>query len=182
MADHAPQLVYAQVKFPGERGLVAGDVASNISLWDERIRQEDLIRAARSVGIHDFISGLPGGYEALVVERGATLSTGQRQLLSFARALAYDPQILVLDEATSSVDTETELRIQKALEVLLRGRTSIIIAHRISTIQNADRIIVMHRGRVRETGDHASLLERKGIYFRLHQLQYRQAGLLTRRT
>ncbi len=162
--------------------LFAGDVASNISLWDERIRQDNLVRAAKSVGIHDFITGLPGGYGATVVERGATLSTGQRQLLSFARALAYDPQILVLDEATSSVDTETELRIQKALEVLLRGRTSIIIAHRISTIQNADRIIVMHRGRVRETGDHASLLERKGIYFRLHQLQYRQAGLLTRRT
>jgi len=161
--------------------LFAGDVGSNISLWDERITEAAMVRAARSVGIHDFVAGLPGAYAAEVAERGATLSTGQRQLLSFARALAYDPQILVLDEATSSVDTETELRIQRALEVLLEGRTSIIIAHRISTIQNADNIIVMHRGRVRETGDHASLLAEKGIYYRLHQLQYRQSGLKSRR-
>jgi len=161
--------------------LFAGDVGSNINLWNEDIRSEDLVRAATSVGIHDFISGLPGGYDAEVAERGATLSTGQRQLLSFARALAYDPQILVLDEATSSVDTETEIRIQEALEILLKGRTSIIIAHRISTIRNADRIIVLHRGRVRETGNHASLLEQKGIYYRLHELQYRQSGLMARR-
>lgn len=161
--------------------LFAGNVASNISLWNERIDREALVRAAKSVGIHEFISGLPGGYGGDVAERGTTFSTGQRQLLSFARALAYDPQILVLDEATSSVDTETEIRIQEALEVLLRGRTSIIIAHRISTIQNADRIIVLHRGRVRETGNHASLLKQKGIYYRLHQLQYRQAGLMARR-
>jgi ATP-binding cassette subfamily B protein len=161
--------------------LFAGDVGANISLWDERIGEQALVRAAKSVGIHEFIAGLPGAYGAGVAERGATFSTGQRQLLSFARALAYDPQILVLDEATSSVDTETELRIQRALEVLLEGRTSIIIAHRISTIQNADRIIVMHHGRVKEAGDHGSLMEQRGIYFRLHQLQYRQAGLLARR-
>jgi ATP-binding cassette subfamily B protein len=119
-----------------------------------------------------FIRRLPGGYEAEVKERGATFSMGERQLLSFARCLAFDPRILVLDEATSSVDTETELLIQDALRRLMRGRTSLVIAHRLSTIQDVDRIVVLHKGQVREEGTHQELLARRGIYYRLYQLQY----------
>ena len=119
-----------------------------------------------------FISRLPEGYHEPVTERGSTLSGGQRQLLAFARAIAFDPDILVLDEATSSVDTETELLIQDALERLMASRTSIVIAHRISTIRSADRIIVLHKSEIREMGTHDSLLAQGGIYHRLHQLQY----------
>ncbi len=121
---------------------------------------------------HDFISELPSGYAEPVRERGNNFSTGQRQLLSFARALAYDPAILVLDEATSSVDPETEGLIQEALETLLEGRTAILIAHRLSTIERADRILVLHRGEVRESGTHAELLARGGIYAKLYRLQF----------
>jgi len=125
------------------------------------------------VGASRFIEQLPGQYDEEVKERGATLSVGQKQLISFARALAYHPKILVLDEATSSVDTETELLIQTAIKKLLHGRTSIVIAHRLSTIQTADMIIVMHKGEIRETGTHQKLLALGGIYYKLYQLQYK---------
>ena len=133
---------------------------------------------AKLVGADKFISELPGKYDEIVKERGATLSVGQKQLISFARALAYNPQILVLDEATSSVDTETENLIQKAIEKLLVGRTAIVIAHRLSTIQNADKIIVMHKGEIRETGNHQELLAKRGIYYKLYQLQYKDQEIL----
>ena len=120
-----------------------------------------------------FIARLPEGYDTAVAERGATLSTGQKQLLSFARALAFDPRVLVLDEATSSVDTETELLIQDALRVLMADRTTIAIAHRLSTIQDVDKILVLHKGQLRESGTHQQLLALRGIYYRLYQLQYK---------
>jgi len=128
------------------------------------------------VHAHEFIERLPGGYEAIVQERGATLSAGQRQLLAFARALAHDPQVLILDEATSSVDTQTEAHIQDALRRLMRGRTSLVIAHRLSTIQDVDRIVVLHHGKVREIGTHAELMALGGIYHRLYQLQALRAA------
>ena len=152
--------------------LFSGTIASNIRLGspipDERVRE-----AARTVHVHRFIEALPEGYATEVKERGSTLSVGQKQLLSFARALAHDPRVLILDEATSSVDTETEQLIQDALRVLLRGRTAIVIAHRLSTIQNVDEILVLHKGRIRERGTHQELLLRRGIYWRLYQLQYK---------
>jgi ATP-binding cassette subfamily B protein len=130
--------------------------------------------AATAVHADTFIESLPAGYAAPVAERGATLSVGQKQLLSFARALAFDPRILVLDEATSSVDTETELLIRDALHTLMAGRTTIAIAHRLSTIQDMDNILVLHRGRLREEGTHQELLAKRGIYYKLVQLQYRE--------
>ncbi len=153
--------------------LFSGTIRSNISMNNEGIGLEKIKQAAGIVGADKFIEALPGKYDEGVKERGATLSVGQKQLISFARALVYDPQILVLDEATSSVDTETELLIQKAIEKLLVGRTAIVIAHRLSTIQSADKIIVMHKGEVREMGNHQELLALKGIYYRLYQLQYK---------
>ena len=156
--------------------LFSGTIASNIRLGsaidDARVRE-----AARAVNIERFVASLPSGYDTEVRERGATLSVGQKQLLSFARALAHDPRILVLDEATSSVDTETEALIQEALAVLLRGRTAIVIAHRLSTVQNVDQILVLHKGRVRERGTHQELLARRGLYWRLYQLQYKDQEL-----
>lgn len=157
--------------------LFSGDIKTNINLGHEDIPIERVKAAARVVGAHRFIEQLPGEYDAEVKERGATLSVGQKQLLSFARALAFNPKILVLDEATSSVDTETEILIQKAIKKLLQGRTSIVIAHRLSTIQNADKIIVLHKGEVREMGTHQELIGRDGIYRKLYQLQYKDQEL-----
>lgn len=154
--------------------LFSGTIKSNISLGSEEISDEQIIQAAKIVGAHDFISKLPNGYDEEVKEKGATLSVGQKQLISFARALAFNPQILILDEATSSIDTETEELIQNAIEKLLAGRTSIVIAHRLSTIQNADKIIVMHKGELKEMGTHQELLAKRGIYYKLYQLQYKE--------
>lgn len=152
--------------------LFRGDVAYNITLGRAEIGPERMIAAARAVHAHDFVARLSAGYAEPVRERGNNFSTGQRQLLSFARALAYDPAILVLDEATSSVDPETEGLIQDALDQLLENRTAILIAHRLSTIERADRIVVLHRGEVREIGTHAELLGRNGIYAKLYRLQF----------
>jgi ATP-binding cassette subfamily B protein len=154
--------------------LFSGNIADNITLGDESIGMERVREVAALAGADGFIERLPGGYATEVKERGATLSVGQKQLLAFARALAYDPEILILDEATSSIDTESEQLIQRAIERMLKGRTSIVIAHRLSTIRNADKILVMHKGRVREQGTHQELLELGGIYFRLYQLQYKE--------
>src|SRR4029077_8124453 len=152
--------------------LFSGTIAGNLRLGDPTLSDHDVERAAREVHAHDFILRLPGGYGEPVRERGATLSVGQRQLLAFARALACDPSLLVLDEATSSVDTQTEGLLQRALRRLMRDRTSVVIAHRLSTIQDVDRIVVLHHGRIRESGTHAELLAKRGIYFRLYQLQF----------
>ena len=154
--------------------LFSGTIASNIRLGETAIGDEAVRRAAAAVHASRFIDQMPGGYGTAVAERGATLSVGQKQLLSFARALAFDPRILVLDEATSSVDTETELLIRDALHTLMRGRTTIAIAHRLSTIQDMDKILVLHHGRLRESGTHQQLLAQRGIYFKLFELQYRE--------
>ena len=148
-------------------------LTSNISMSNDTIPHEKIMEAARTVGADKFIDLLPNKYDEIVKERGATLSVGQKQLISFARALAYNPQILILDEATSSVDTETEMLIQNAIHKLLVGRTAIVIAHRLSTIQNADKIIVMHKGEIRESGTHQELLAKRGIYYKLYQLQFK---------
>jgi ATP-binding cassette subfamily B protein len=153
--------------------LFSGTVAGNIRLGTARIQDADVEQAAEDVNLADFIRSLPGGFKEEVRERGSTLSTGQKQLISFARALAHSPKILILDEATSSVDTETEFRVRDALNRMVEGRTALIIAHRLSTIQRADKIIVMHKGQVRETGSHQQLLAQRGIYYKLYQLQYK---------
>jgi ATP-binding cassette subfamily B protein/subfamily B ATP-binding cassette protein MsbA len=154
--------------------IFAGDIAGNIRLGNASVTDEKVHEVARHVNAERFIERLPGGYRETVHERGSTLSTGQRQLLAFARALAFDPRILILDEATSNIDTETEVLIQDALRKLMAGRTSIVIAHRLSTIQHADRILVMHKGKVREAGTHQELLAARGYYYRLYRLQYAQ--------
>ncbi len=156
--------------------LFSGTIAGNIRLGDDSIDDARVRDAARAVHAHRFIESLPGGYDARVAERGATLSVGQKQLLSFARALAFDPSVLILDEATSSVDTETELLIRDALRVLMSGRTTLAIAHRLSTIQDMDKILVFHKGRLREAGSHQQLLTMRGIYYKLFQLQYKAAN------
>lgn len=154
--------------------LFFGTIKSNIGMGNPGISNDDITRAAAIVGADKFIEKLPLKYEEPVKERGATLSVGQKQLISFARALAHDPQILILDEATSSVDTETEKLIQDAIGKLLKGRTAIVIAHRLSTIQNANKIIVMHKGEIKETGNHQELLSKRGLYYKLYQLQYKE--------
>ncbi len=154
--------------------LFTGTIADNIRLGNRDIGDAEVRRAAATVHASPFIEALPQGYDSPVAERGATLSVGQKQLLSFARALAFDPAVLVLDEATSSVDTETEMLIQDALHVLMEGRTTIAIAHRLSTIQDMDQILVLHKGEVRESGSHQALLAQRGIYFKLYQLQYKE--------
>jgi ATP-binding cassette, subfamily B, multidrug efflux pump len=153
--------------------LFSGTIGGNIRLGTERISDEQIHKAAEDVNLGDFIRSLPKGFEEEVRERGSTLSTGQKQLISFARALAHNPSVLILDEATSSVDTETEFRVRDALSRMVEGRTSLVIAHRLSTVQRADKIIVMHKGHVREVGTHQQLLAQRGIYFKLYQLQYK---------
>ena len=154
--------------------LFTGTLESNVKLGTETIDRATAERALREVGLGPFVGSLPQGIETAVTERGATLSVGQRQLVSFARALAHNPKFLILDEATSSVDTKTELLIREALDRLLEGRTSVVIAHRLSTIQHAHRILVFHKGRLREQGSHQELLALRGIYYRLYQLQYKE--------
>ncbi len=154
--------------------LFGGSVLENITLGNPNITREQVEQAAELLGAKDFIEKLPGGLDYDVMERGATLSVGQRQLISFVRAMVYNPGILILDEATSSVDSETEATIQQALEVMLKGRTSIVIAHRLSTIQNADQIIVLDKGEIIERGTHTELLDRDGAYAQLYKLQYKE--------
>jgi ATP-binding cassette subfamily B multidrug efflux pump len=156
--------------------LFSGTIAENIRLGNAGLDDDQVRRAAEAVHADAFIAQLPDGYRTAVAERGSTLSVGQKQLLSFARALAFEPRVLILDEATSSVDTDTELLIRDALHVLMAGRTTIAIAHRLSTIQDMDRILVMHKGHLRESGTHQELLAQRGIYYRLFELQYKTAG------
>ena len=156
--------------------LFSGSVMDNITLRNPSITREAVIEAAKMLDMHDFIHQLPGGYDYNVMERGNTLSLGQRQLISFIRALLYDPAILILDEATSSVDTESELLIQKAIDTLIADRTSIVIAHRLSTIRKADKIIVLDKGEIKEMGNHESLLAHGGFYAKLHQMQFERKG------
>jgi ATP-binding cassette subfamily B protein len=153
--------------------LFTGTISDNVRLGSTWITDERLERACDEVNVGDFIRTLPLKFAEPVRERGATLSTGQKQLISFARALAHDPGILILDEATSSVDTETEQRVRLALSRMITGRTSVLIAHRLSTIQRADTILVMHKGQLRERGNHQELLTHRGLYWKLYQLQYR---------
>jgi ATP-binding cassette, subfamily B, multidrug efflux pump len=157
--------------------LFSGTIAENIRLGTTDVTDARIERAAEEVNVADFIRALPHGFDEPVRERGSTLSTGQKQLISFARALAHDPKVLILDEATSSVDTETEVRVRSALSKLVEGRTSVIIAHRLSTIQQADKILVMHKGKLRELGTHQQLLAERGIYWKLYQLQYKDQEL-----
>jgi ATP-binding cassette subfamily B protein len=159
--------------------LFTGTMQENIRLGNEEITEARLRQAARDVNVLDFIETLPLGFDEPVQERGSSLSTGQKQLINFARALAYNPRILILDEATSSVDTDTELRIRGALERMVEGRTSVLIAHRLSTVQRADTILVMHKGQLREMGSHQQLLTQRGIYWKLYQLQYKDQEQLS---
>jgi ATP-binding cassette subfamily B protein len=152
--------------------LFSGSIADNIRLGNNAIDDERIVWAAREVYADEFVQKIPENYASEVKERGAGLSVGQKQLISFARALAFDPKILVLDEATSSIDTETEQLIQQAVERVMQQRTSLIVAHRLSTIQKCDRIMVFHHGELREAGTHNELLAQRGLYWRLYQLQY----------
>ncbi len=152
--------------------LFSSSIAYNIHLGDKRITQEKMEEAAKAVGVHDFIMSLPGGYAYEVMERGATLSVGQRQLISFVRAMVRNPKIIVLDEATSSVDSDSEVMIQQAIATLMKGRTAVVIAHRLSTIRNADQILVMDKGEIKERGNHEELLKQGGLYATLYHLQF----------
>jgi ATP-binding cassette, subfamily B, multidrug efflux pump len=156
--------------------LFSGTIAGNVRLGRADLDDEQVRRALAAVHAAPFVERMPHGLNTPVAERGATLSVGQKQLLSFARALAFDPRILILDEATSSVDTDTEYLIRDALKVVMRGRTTIAIAHRLSTIQDMDRILVLHKGELRESGTHQELLGRRGIYHRLYQLQFKDSA------
>lgn len=156
--------------------LFSGSIMDNITLRDERVSRQQVEQAARLIGLHEFITQLPGGYDFNVRERGGMLSMGQRQLISFIRALLYNPSILVLDEATSSIDTESEILIQEATEKLIHNRTAIVIAHRLSTISKADQIIVLDKGEIKEAGTHESLLRHQGFYYRLHNMQFKKEG------
>jgi ATP-binding cassette, subfamily B, multidrug efflux pump len=157
--------------------LFTGTIGSNIRLGTNRISEDDVSEAADQVNLLPFIEVMPARFDTPVRERGSGLSTGQKQLISFARALAHKPRVLILDEATSSVDTDTELRVREALSRMVSGRTSLVIAHRLSTIQRADQILVMHKGQLREIGTHQELLAKRGIYWKLYQLQYKEQEL-----
>jgi ATP-binding cassette subfamily B protein len=157
--------------------LFSNSIYHNITLGNPAISREQVMEAAEHVGARKFIEKLPGGLDYNVMERGATLSVGQRQLISFVRAMVYNPEILILDEATSSVDTETEELIQESIEKIMKGRTSIVIAHRLSTIQKADQIVVLHKGEIVETGTHETLLEKEGYYTQLHQMQLKMMAI-----
>ena len=157
--------------------LFSNSIYHNITLGNPTITKEQVMEAAELVGAWKFIERLPGGLDYNVMERGSTLSVGQRQLISFVRAMVYNPEILILDEATSSVDTETEELIQESIEKMMKGRTSIVIAHRLSTIQKADQILVLHKGEIVETGTHESLLEKGGYYTQLHQMQLKTMAI-----
>jgi ATP-binding cassette subfamily B protein len=157
--------------------IFSGSVLANISLGTPGVTRDDAIRAARMVNADGFIEQLPDGYDTLLVERGQNLSQGQRQLLAFARVLASDPEILVLDEATASIDTETEQLIQQGLYQIMEGRTSILIAHRLQTIQEADRILVLKHGAVKELGTHDELMALGGVYYTLNELQFQDVSL-----
>ena len=159
--------------------LFSGSVLDNVTLRNSAIKREEVVQAAKLIGLHEFIERLPGGYDYNVMERGATLSLGQRQLLSFVRALLYNPAILILDEATSSVDSESESLIQHAIDKLIAGRTSIVIAHRLSTIRKADKILVLDAGVVKEMGSHAELMAKQGHYYQLHKMQFEKQVELT---
>jgi ATP-binding cassette subfamily B protein len=154
--------------------LFSDTIYNNVTLGNPELTEDMVLEAAERVGARRFIDRLPGGLHYNVMERGTTLSVGQRQLLSFVRAMVYDPRILVLDEATSSVDSETEEMIQEAIAKMMSGRTSVVIAHRLSTIQRADKILVMDKGEIKEMGTHPELLARNGYYAQLHRLQYRE--------
>ena len=154
--------------------LFGGSVYDNVTLRNTSITKSRVVEAAKMIGVHDFVMQLPGGYDYNVMERGATLSLGQRQLLSFIRALLFDPSILILDEATSSIDSESEILIQHAIDTLIKGRTSIVIAHRLSTIRKANKIIVLDKGEIKETGTHLELLQLKGHYYKLHKMQFEE--------
>jgi ATP-binding cassette subfamily B protein len=158
--------------------LFSGTIGGNVRLGNPAITDADIRRALDAVHASAFVDRLPLGVNTPVTERGATFSSGQKQLLSFARALAFDPKVLILDEATSSVDTDTELLIRDALKVVMRGRTTMAIAHRLSTIQDMDRILVLHKGELRESGTHQELLAARGIYHRLYQLQFESTAAL----
>jgi len=157
--------------------LFSDTVKNNISLNDPSVSLEKIIDASKKVGAYNFISNLPMGFDYQVQERGATLSAGQGQLISFIRALVHDPKILILDEATSSIDTETELTIQSAIDNMMHGRTAIVIAHRLSTIQKADKIIVLDKGEIKEIGSHQELLRIEGYYKKLYELQFNTTGI-----
>ncbi|MGO3267644.1 MAG: ABC transporter ATP-binding protein, partial [Sphingobacteriaceae bacterium] len=157
--------------------LFSDTIAQNISLNNPKITHQAILEAAKRVGAYNFIMRLPGNFDYQVQERGATLSAGQAQLISFIRALVHDPRILILDEATSSIDTETEQTIQVAIDNLMDGRTSIVIAHRLSTIQKADKIIVLEKGEIKEMGSHHELLEMNGHYRQLYELQFHSSGI-----
>lgn len=154
--------------------LFSGSIYDNVTLRNTNIKKEEVIHAAKLIGVHHFIMQLPNNYDYNVMERGATLSLGQRQLLSFIRALLYNPSILILDEATSSIDTESEILIQQAIDKLIYGRTSIVIAHRLSTIRKANKILVLDKGEIKEIGTHAELLAKQGFYYQLHKMQFVQ--------
>ena len=157
--------------------IFSGSILDNIILRNPNISRDRAVQAAKSVNAHPFIDELPMGYDTPLVERGANLSQGQRQLLAFARVLAADPEILILDEATASIDTETELLIQDGLHKLMQGRTSILIAHRLQTIQEADKVLVLHHGVVRELGTQEELLALRGLYYTLHELQFQDVTI-----
>jgi ATP-binding cassette subfamily B protein len=178
LLDNEPLESYSLNTLRGSIGVVlqdvflfSGSIVDNITLRNPAIGMDKVIAAAKMIGMHDFIMQLPGGYDYQVMERGATLSLGQRQLLSFIRALLYDPAILILDEATSSIDTESEQMIEKAIDTLIKGRTSVVIAHRLSTIRKADTIIVLDKGEIKEMGTHKELVEKGGFYASLIEMQ-----------